>query len=47
MDKDGNVYVTGDTNSTTAFPTRDAIQSANAGGYDAFITKIGGLTTRS
>jgi hypothetical protein len=34
-----NVYVTGATNAT-AFPTKNPLQPANAGGYDAFVTKI-------
>jgi hypothetical protein len=35
----GNAYVTGYTNSTT-FPTKGPLQSANGGGYDAFVAKI-------
>jgi hypothetical protein len=35
----GNIYVAGDTSSTN-FPTANAFQPANAGGYDAFLAKI-------
>jgi hypothetical protein len=42
VDSSNNVYVTGETNSTN-FPTANPIQPANGGGYDAFLTKIGGL----
>ena len=45
LDRAGNVYVAGDTNSTT-FPTAHAMQAADAGGYDGFIAKIGGLNGR-
>jgi hypothetical protein len=34
-----NAYVTGATNATK-FPTKNPLQSANAGGYDAFVAKI-------
>ncbi len=40
VDSSGNAYITGYTASTN-FPTMNPIQSANAGGYDAFVTKIG------
>jgi len=39
IDSEGAVYLTGYTNSTD-FPTQNPIQGTNAGGYDAFITKI-------
>ncbi len=39
VDGSGNMYVTGGTFSTN-FPTKNPFQSANAGGQDAFITKI-------
>jgi hypothetical protein len=39
VDGAGNVYVTGRTNSPH-FPTKNPLQSANAGGYDAFVTKL-------
>ncbi|MEQ1883798.1 MAG: SBBP repeat-containing protein [Bryobacteraceae bacterium] len=39
LDSSGNDYVTGDTQSVN-FPVSGAVQSANAGGFDAFITKI-------
>jgi RHS repeat-associated protein len=39
LDLLGNAYVTGDTNSAS-FPTANAMQSSNAGGYDAFVAKI-------
>jgi uncharacterized repeat protein (TIGR01451 family) len=39
LDLAGNAYVTGFTNSTN-FPTKGAFQGANAGGYDAFVTKL-------
>ncbi len=38
-DSAGNVYVTGFTNSTD-FPTANPIQSANAGGFDSFVSKL-------
>jgi Big-like domain-containing protein/beta-propeller repeat-containing protein len=38
-DNSGNAYFTGGTNSTS-FPTVNALQPANAGGYDAFVAKI-------
>jgi hypothetical protein len=34
-----NAYVTGTTSSTN-FPTKNPLQAANAGGYDAFVAKI-------
>src|SRR5208337_3203161 len=39
VDSSGNAYVTGWTNSTD-FPVLDALQPANAGGYDAYITEL-------
>jgi hypothetical protein len=46
VDGAGNAYVTGYTDSTT-FPgvTAGSIQPANAGGYDAFVTKINAAGT--
>jgi hypothetical protein len=38
-DSAGSVYVTGSTTSTN-FPTASAIQAANGGGTDAFVTKL-------
>jgi hypothetical protein len=39
MDGAGNAYVTGYTNSTN-FPIAAPLQSANAGGFDAFVSKL-------
>jgi hypothetical protein len=39
VDSLGSAYVTGLTNSTN-FPTANPIQAANAGGLDAFVTKV-------
>ncbi|MCP4666466.1 MAG: hypothetical protein GY849_08860, partial [Deltaproteobacteria bacterium] len=39
LDGSGNVYVSGRSSSTN-FPTKQAFQGTNAGGYDAFITKL-------
>ncbi|MDQ0417200.1 hypothetical protein J2Z48_001372 [Croceifilum oryzae] len=39
LDTGGNAYVTGSTTSTD-FPTRGAFQPVNAGGQDAFVTKL-------
>jgi hypothetical protein len=39
MDRSGNAYVTGGTQSTD-FPTKHAFHAKNAGKYDAFVTKI-------
>jgi hypothetical protein len=39
MDRSGNAYVTGGTQSTD-FPIKNAFQKKNRGGYDAFVTKI-------
>jgi uncharacterized repeat protein (TIGR01451 family) len=39
LDELGDVYVTGETSSTD-FPTASPLQSTNAGGRDAFVTKI-------
>jgi hypothetical protein len=44
VDAAGSAYVTGSTGSTN-FPIRGALQSANAGTYDAFVTKIGAPPT--
>src|SRR4029077_13158286 len=40
LDSARNAYVTGNTFSTN-FPTKNPLQAANAGGYDAFVAKIG------
>jgi hypothetical protein len=40
VDGAGNAYVTGRTYSANSFPTRNALQSLNAGSYDAFVTKL-------
>jgi RHS repeat-associated protein len=42
VDVNGNAYVVGYTNSS-GFPTSSAAQASNAGGYDAFISKIAPL----
>jgi hypothetical protein len=39
VDASGDAHVTGWTNST-AFPTKNPLQAANAGGYDAFVTVL-------
>jgi hypothetical protein len=39
VDASGDAHVTGWTNSTT-FPTVNALQTTNAGGYDAFVTVL-------
>jgi hypothetical protein len=39
VDSAGNAYVVGWTGSTN-FPTKNPLQPANAGGYDAFVSKI-------
>ncbi|MET0648839.1 MAG: SBBP repeat-containing protein [Pyrinomonadaceae bacterium] len=39
IDSSGNVVVTGDTRSTN-YPTANAVQAANGGGQDAFVTKV-------
>ncbi|MEQ1947581.1 MAG: SBBP repeat-containing protein [Bryobacteraceae bacterium] len=39
LDSSANDYVTGDTQSVN-FPVSGAVQSSNAGGFDAFVTKI-------
>ena len=39
VDGAGNAYVTGSTSSTD-FPTKNPLQPANGGGYDAFVAKI-------
>ena len=39
LDASGNAYVTGYTNSTD-FPVQNALQSENAGGYDAFVAEL-------
>jgi hypothetical protein len=38
-DGENNAYVAGATNSTR-FPTKNSLQSSNAGGFDAFVSKI-------
>jgi hypothetical protein len=45
VDSSGNAYVTGNTNSTNFPTTAGAYQTTNAGGYDAFITKINAAGT--
>jgi uncharacterized repeat protein (TIGR01451 family) len=44
VDPGGNAYVIGFTNDSS-FPTANALQPAPAGGYDAFVAKIGSVTT--
>ncbi|HEY3132394.1 MAG TPA: SBBP repeat-containing protein [Acidobacteriota bacterium] len=39
LDADGNAWVAGNTSSTN-FPTANPLQAANAGGIDAFVTKL-------
>jgi hypothetical protein len=39
LDSQGNVYVTGDSNSPN-FPLRYDLQDGNAGGYDAFLSEV-------
>jgi hypothetical protein len=39
VDKSGNAYVAGQTNSTN-FPTMNPLQPGNGGGYDAFVAKL-------
>jgi hypothetical protein len=39
QDGAGNIYLTGGTQSSN-FPTKNAYQSNNAGGYDVFVTKL-------
>ena len=39
-DKSGNVYISGITNSIAGIATSGAYQTANAGGYDAFLAKF-------
>jgi len=39
LDASGHAYVTGYTNSTD-FPVQNALQSKNAGGWDAFVTEL-------
>jgi len=45
VDSIGNAYVTGYTHSTNFPTTAGAIQSANQGGYDAFVTALNPLGT--
>lgn len=40
IDSDGNIYISGQTTSTTGFPTVNAYQSAIGGGYDTFLAKL-------
>ena len=35
-----NIYITGDTNSSSGFPTKSAVQGSFGGGADAFVAKI-------
>ena len=44
VDAGGNAYVTGTTSSIN-FPTANSVQSANAGGFDAFVTKFNAAGT--
>jgi hypothetical protein len=44
VDGAGNAYVTGSTTSTN-FPTKNALQPAYGGGYDAFVTKLNATGT--
>jgi hypothetical protein len=44
VDGSGNAYVIGWTSSTD-FPTESSIQGTHGGGWDAFVTKIGGICT--
>ena len=44
VDSGGNAYVTGDTRSTN-FPLANAVQAANGGGQDAFVTKVNAAGT--
>jgi hypothetical protein len=39
VDANGNIFVAGYTSSTN-FPTQNALQATNGGGYDAFVTKL-------
>ena len=43
VDASGSAYLTGQTESTN-FPTTSPFQAANAGGLDAFVTKVGPAT---
>jgi hypothetical protein len=43
LDSAGNQYIVGATDSTN-FPTNKPLQRASAGGFDAFIAKVGALT---
>lgn len=49
VDGQSNAYVTGGTNSTVIanFPSPNAVQPANAGGYDAFVIKYGADGSRT
>jgi hypothetical protein len=44
VDAAGSAYLTGETQSAN-FPTTSPFQSANAGSYDVFVTKVGGVPT--
>jgi hypothetical protein len=46
VDGNKNVYVTGQTNSSTGFPTANATQSALKGGNDAFVSEINAAGTQ-
>ncbi|HEY5197090.1 MAG TPA: SBBP repeat-containing protein [Solirubrobacteraceae bacterium] len=45
VDREGNTYVTGETNDT-GFPTKSPLQAAPGGGADAFVVKINAASTR-
>ena len=46
VDANNNAYVTGQTGSSTGFPTTNATQAALKGGNDAFVTVINGAGTQ-
>jgi Beta-propeller repeat len=45
VDSGGNVYVTGNTNSTD-FPTKHPIQATSGGGFDAYVSKLNASGSR-